>query len=627
MSKVKEELFRSTFCFGLILLLSLHSTKARLIKSLVDALTFGIDAGDFLAEQLLPADLPPENAIYDFIIVGTGPAGCVLANRLSANPNWTVYLLEAGGNENFAHDIPVLVPLLQKTNSNWNYKSVPQANSCFGMNNNMCGLPRGRVLGGTSSINFMIYNRGNRRDFDRWAENGNFGWSYNDVLPLFKRVEAASLESFKYSDYHNTTGPLSVETVAFRTQIVDAYVQGAQEAGHQLNDYNGKSQMGVSYVQASTHNGHRHSASKAYIDPIKNSRKNLHILTFARVTKVLIDPITKSAFGVEFLHRNKIYTIRARKEVILSAGAFNSPQLLMLSGIGPRDVLTSVGIPVIKELPVGTLLYDHMSFIGPIFTVNTTEQSLFFTDITPMDFVRFYDGDPYTKLSSIGAVEALTFIKTPNSKEPDDLPDVELITIASSLAGDYGTGFKEGANLRDDIYEKMFRPLERREHFSFLIMHFHPQSVGSLWLKNNNPEEPPIIDPKYFEVAEDVEFILEGVKEAIRITQTPAMQKIGATLHNIPTPGCEHIAFGSDDYWRCSIRTLSYTLHHQVATSKMGIYSDPTSVVNPQLKVHDIRKLRVVDTGIIPFPPTCHINAASFMIGEKAADMIIYEWE
>ncbi|XP_055837827.1 glucose dehydrogenase [FAD, quinone]-like [Episyrphus balteatus] len=616
----------------MIFFLSPHIGKTQIVNLLVDLLALGIDTVNLILNlfkvtyNIFPSSVPRQNGIYDFKIVGAGPAGCVLANRLSENPNWTVYLLEAGGSENFLHEVPAFVSVLQKTNSNWDYKSVPQKNACYGMYGKVCGLPRGKVLGGTSSINFMIYNRGNRRDFDRWAENGNIGWSYNEVLPLFKRIEAANLEGFEYSDYHNTTGPLSVEAVSFRTEIVHAYVNGAQQAGYRLNDYNGQSQIGVSFVQASTLNGHRHSASKAYLEPVKKKRKNLHVLTFALVTKILIDPKTNSAYGVEFLHKERKYTIRGRKEVILSAGAFNSPQLLMLSGIGPKEVLSPIGIPQIKELPVGKRLFDHMSFVGPLFTVNTTKQTLFLNRITPVDLVKFKTGDGSTILSSIGGVEALTFIKTPNSNEPADFPDVELILISTSLAGDYGTGFKEGANFRDDIYDKMFKPLENKEHFGFLITHFHPQSMGRLWLKNNNPKIPPIIDPQFFEIPEDVEYILEGVKEAIRITKTSAMQKIGATLYRIPTPGCESITFASDDYWRCSIRTLSYTLHHQVATCKMGPQSDPTSVVSPQLKVHGIRKLRVVDTSIIPFPPTCHVNAASFMIGEKAYDMIRDEW-
>ncbi|XP_053949361.1 glucose dehydrogenase [FAD, quinone]-like [Anastrepha ludens] len=570
---------------------------------------------------------PRPNATYDFIIVGAGPAGCVLANRLSENPNWTVYLIEAGGVEGIFHQIPVLAAFLQGTQSNWGYKSTPQKRACYGMYNNECFLPRGKILGGTSSINYMIYNRGNRRDFDRWAAAGNKGWSYEDVLPYFLKSENAYLTGLEYSPYHNHSGPLSVEDVQFRTPAVHAFVKGAQQAGHPNTDYNGQSQIGVSYVQANTRRGRRHSAYRAYIEPIRYQRRNLHIVTMARVTRVLINPITKRATGVELLYRNKYYKVRARKEVILSAGAFNSPQLLMLSGIGPADNLKAIDVPVVKELPVGKLLYDHMCHFGPTFTVNTSRELLNIAHLTPSLVKSFVLGNPGTMLSSIGGVEALAFLKVPSSKEPADMPDIEIITVAGSLAADQGSALKQGANFKDELYNKVYRPLERRDHFSFLIMQFHPKSVGRLWLHNRDPFEWPRINPKYFYNEDDVQFMLEGIKEAIRITQTPAMQSLGTRIHDIPVPGCEHHTFGTDAYWRCSIRTLSYTLHHQVATCRMGPESDPTTVVNAELKVHGIQSLRVVDTSIIPFPPTAHTNAASFMIGEKAADMIRDDWQ
>ncbi|XP_018787274.1 PREDICTED: glucose dehydrogenase [FAD, quinone] [Bactrocera latifrons] len=574
-------------------------------------------------------DAPRQNASYDFIIVGAGPAGCVLANRLSENPNWTVYLIEAGGVEGMFHQMPVLAAYLQGTHSNWGYKSTPQKDACFGMNNNECFLPRGKVLGGTSSINYMIYNRGNKRDFDRWAAAGNKGWSYAEVLPYFLKSEAANLAGLEDSEYHNHTGPLSVEDVQYRTPAVHAYLKGAQQAGHPRTDYNGESQIGASYVQANTLRGRRHSAYRAYIEPIRYQRKNLHIVTMTRVTRVLIDPVTKRATGVELMYRNKYYKVRARKEVILSAGAFNSPQLLMLSGVGPADNLKAIGVPIVKELPVGKLLYDHMCHFGPTFTVNTDRQLLNIAHLNSTVVKSFLLGNPTTMLSSIGGVEALTFFKVPSSKEPVDMPDMEIITVAGSLAADQGTALKQGANFKDELYDKVYRPLQisRQDHFSFLIMQFHPKSVGRMWLHNRNPFEWPRINPKYFRNANDVQFMLEGIKEAIRITQTPAMQALGTRIHDIPLPGCEQHNFGTDDYWRCSIRTLSYTLHHQVATCRMGPESDPSTVVNAELKVHGIKHLRVVDTSIIPFPPTAHTNAASYMIGEKAADMIRGDWQ
>lgn len=565
---------------------------------------------------------PQPDAMYDFIVVGAGAAGCTLANRLSENRNWRVLLLEAGGTENFFHQIPVMAAFLQGTHSNWNYKSEPQKLACFGMNDNMCALPRGRVLGGTSSINYMIYNRGNKRDFDRWAEYGNKGWSYKEVLPYFLKSENANLKGLRDSKYHNVSGPLNVEHVDYKTKIVKSWVQAANEAGHKSTDYNGESQVGVSFVQATTKGGHRFSAAKAFIEPAQN-RPNLQIITFARVTKILINNTTKEAYGVQYMYNDVLYTANAKREVILSSGAFNSPQLLMLSGIGPSDNLNAIGIPIVKELPVGEILYDHMCHFGPTIVLNSTGNTLNIRSIKVTDMTKYLFHQP-SILSIIGGVEALAFAKVPQSSEPADFPDVELIFVSGSFASDLGTGLKQGANLRNDIYDKVYKPLEsaKTDHFSNLVMHFHPKSKGRIWLHNRDPFADVKIDPKYYSNSEDVEFLLGGIKESIKIMNQPTMKRLGARLHDIHLPGCNKYSFGSDDYWRCSIRTLSYTLHHQVATCRMGPASNPTTVVDERLRVHGIKRLRVADTSIIPFPPTAHTNAAAFMIGEKAADMI-----
>ncbi|XP_016952002.1 glucose dehydrogenase [FAD, quinone] [Drosophila biarmipes] len=582
-----------------------------------------------LLDQATRPNVPQDLSTYDFVVIGAGAAGSSLAARLSENPQWRVALLEAGGVENIAHLTPVLAGYLQQTASNWGYKSVPQKLSCHGMHNNECALPRGKVLGGTSSINYMIYNRGNRRDFDGWAAAGNPGWSYDEVLPYFLRSERAQLQGLEHSPYHNHSGPLSVEYVRFRSQLVDAFVQASVESGLPRTDYNGESQFGVSYVQATTLNGRRHSAYSAYIKPVRDLRSNLQIFTFARVTRILIDEATKSAYGVEFHYKNRAYTFKARKEVILSAGAFNSPQILMLSGIGPEDNLKAIGVPLVQALPVGKRMYDHMCHFGPTFVTNTTGQTTFTSRVSPAEVISYLlAGDPSTRLSSIGGVEALAFLKSQRSDLPKDWPDIELIMVTGSLASDEGTALKLGANFRDEIYDRMYRELAQaqQDHFTLLVMQFHPKSVGRLWLRDRNPLSWPMIDPKYFVAEEDVEFLLDGIKTSLRLIEMPAMRRIGARLLKRVVPGCESHEFASDDYWRCSIRTLSYTLHHQVATCRMGPESDPTTVVNHQLKVHGMRRLRVVDTSVIPVPPTAHTNAAAFMIGEKAADLMRSEW-
>ncbi|XP_059619960.1 glucose dehydrogenase [FAD, quinone]-like [Phlebotomus argentipes] len=559
---------------------------------------------------------------YDFIIVGSGPAGCVLANRLSENPNWKVLLLEAGGLETIFHDIPLLAAYLQSTASNWGYLTEPEPGVCWGMYDQKCAFPRGRVLGGSSSINYMIYNRGNRRDYDRWSQEGNYGWSYNEVLPYFLKTERSMLKGLESSPYHNRYGELNVEYVPYRTPAARAFVKGAQQAGYAKLDYNGESQVGTSFVQATTYRGVRHSASSALLRPIKKLRPNLKILINARVTKILIDPESKAAYGVEYIRNKKTRTVHASREVIVSSGTFNTPQLLMLSGIGPADHLNELGIPVIEDLPVGKVMYDHMSHIGLIFTVNTTGNTPATNRITLKQITDYLHGKgPFTM---IGGVEALTFYKSPNSLDPPDWPDAEIITIGGSLASDEGTGVLRGMNIRQEIYDTIWRPLETlpTDHWSAFVMQFRPKSTGQVRLQDTNPLSWPKLYPNFFQYEEDLEILLEGTKEVIRISQTPAMQAIGTRIWDIPLPNCAHLHFGTDDYWRCSIRTLSCTLHHQVSTCRMGPTNDQTSVVNPELKVHGIHRLRIADNSILPHPITGHTNAVSFMIGEKCADMI-----
>lgn len=495
------------------------------------------------------------------------------------------------------------------------------------MEDQLCGIPRGKSLGGTSSINYMIYNRGNPRDFDSWVADGNIGWSYREVLPYFLKSERANLRGKENSPYHNRNGLLSVEDVPHRTSIARAFVKGSKQIGHQVNDYNSNVQVGVSFVQSNTLRGHRHSAAKAFIEPIIGQRPNLHILTSARVTKVLIDSKTKNVYGVEYVKNKRRYQVAARREVILSAGAFNSPQLLLLSGIGDRNQLNRINVPVVHDLPgVGQNMYDHMSHFGPTFVVNTTGVSLSVARVGLREIKQFIGGRGL--LTSIGGVEALNFVKTRNSVDPADFPDAELIFVSGSLASDQGTGLRRGMRITQEIYDTVFKPLDDKhiDHWSTLVMGFHPKSKGYLELKDNNPFHWPRVYPNYFEHPDDVETLLEGIKETIRIANSPAMQKLGTRLHDIPLPNCQHLHFGTDDYWRCSIRTLSCTLHHQVGSCRMGPATDPNAVVDPQLRVHGINRLRVADTSIIPRPITAHTNAASFMIGEKLADMIKETW-
>lgn len=472
----------------------------------------------------------------------------------------------------------------------------------------------------------MIYNRGHRNDYDRWAASGNSGWSYKDVLPYFLKSEHSTLANWRNSPSHNTKGELNVEFNRHPTIIGEAFVNANKHLGQREIDHNSGENLGVAYMQANTLNGVRHTAYRAFIKPILN-RRNLHIMLATRVTKILINPQTKIAYGVEFIRNRRRMKVTARKEVILSAGTFHSPQLLMLSGIGLSHELRRHGIPLIQELPVGKILTDHLCHYGPTFVLNTTGNSVTLDNLIQPRHIRsyFHGSGP---LTSTGGNEALSFIKTKTGASRGyNVPDIELISLSASFHSDYNFAAR-GVRIRREIYDAVYKPLKKKRFdvFTTLIMLFHPKSIGYMELRDANPLSSPKFYHNFLKHPEDVETLLEGIKFAIRLIHTPPFKRLGARLHAIPLPPCAHIHFGSDDYWRCSIRTISSTLHHQIGTCKMGPQTDPTAIVSPELKVHGIQRLRVVDTSIIPEAPTAHTNAASYMIGEKSADLIKHEW-
>lgn len=494
------------------------------------------------------------------------------------------------------------------------------------MKNQRCGFPRGRGVGGSSIINYMIYNRGHRNDYDRWAAAGNRGWSWSDVLPYFLKSERSSLVGLKNSPNHSSKGELGVDYNRHRTIISEAFVNANKHLGQQEIDYNSGYNLGVSYMQGNTLDGMRHTAYRAFIKPILY-RKNLHVMIDTKVTKVLIDPTTKTAFGVELLRNRRRTKVKARKEVILSAGTFHSPQLLILSGVGAKNDLQKLKIPVIQELPVGKIMSDHLCHYGPTFVFNTTGNSVNLNDLWKPQLILEYVHQR-GPLTIVGGCEALSFIKTKSGiNRGHDVPSIEVISLAGSLHSDFNIAAR-GIGIQRELFDAVYRPLIKGgfDTFTAIVMLFHPKSIGYMELRDANPFSAPKFFSNFLKHPEDVETLLEGVKFTIQLLQTPQFQRLGARLHSIPLPQCSHIHFGSDDYWRCSIRTISSTLHHQVGTCKMGPKSDKTAVVSPELKVHGIQKLRVVDTSIIPESPTGHTNAASYMIGEKAADLIKQQW-
>lgn len=381
--------------------------------------------------------------------------------------------------------------------------------------------------------------------------------------------------------------------------------------------------MCIVYFQVTMKNGTRWSASRAFLHPIRN-RKNFHLKKRAQVTKVLIDPATKKAYGVEFVRNRRRYVVLARKEVILSAGAINSPQLLMVSGVGPADHLRSVGIKPIKNLPVGYNLQDHVALGGLTFLVNDTVSVTVERILSNPEVLNSYIRYHQSWLSIPGGTEAIAFFDTKDPNNPDGYPDLELLFISGALTSEPTLRMNFG--ISEDVYRAMFQGVEQRDGYMIFPMVMRPKSRGRVMLRDSNPLHSPIIDMGYFSDPADLDILVDGVRKSVRLSKMKAYKKYNAQLLTSVLPGCRHLKYDSDEYWKCHARHLSFTIYHQSGTCKMGPVTDRTSVVDPRLRVIDIKGLRVIDASIMPTIPAAHTNGPTIMIGEKGSDLIKQDW-
>lgn len=492
------------------------------------------------------------------------------------------------------------------------------------MNNGRCNWPRGKVLGGSSVLNYMLYLRGNKKDFDGWEAMGNSGWGYRDALYYFKKSEDNTNPYLSMSPYHSTGGYLTIGEAPYHTPLAASFVEAGVEMGYENRDLNGERNAGFMIAQGTTRRGSRCSTAKAFLRPAR-LRTNLHIAMYSHVTKIMIDPITKIAFGVEFMRDRKLFRIRASKEVILSGGSVNSPQLLMLSGIGPRAELAKHKIPVIKDLHVGENMQDHIGLGGLTFLVNqpvSIVENRFHSMSTVLQYAVFGQGP----LTILGGVEGLAYVNTKYTNASDDYPDIEFHFVSGSTNSDGGSQLRKAHGLTESFYNSVFQSISNRDAWSIIPMLLRPRSVGSIKLRSSNPFDYPLIYPNYLSDDFDTKSLVEGVKIAIAVSRTKAMQRFGSQLAAYKWPGCMHVQMFTDQYWECMIRHYTVTIYHPVGTCKMGPYWDPYAVVDPQLRVYGIRGLRVIDGSIMPKLVSANTNAAIIMIGEKGSDMIKEYW-
>lgn len=526
---------------------------------------------------------------FDYIVVGGGSAGCVVASRLSEDPNVSVCLLEVGGPDKsvFIHAPAGVVAMLPIPFNNWAFKTVPQK----GLNGRQGYQPRGKVLGGSSSINAMLYVRGSRYDYDHWAELGNTGWSYQDVLPYFKKAEHN--ETHPEGEFHGAGGPQNVAELRSPSAVNKMFLEACALNGVPYNpDYNGAEQFGAFMYQVFHKNGERHSAAKAYITP-HLSRPNLSVKTHTVTTQILFEG--KRAVGVRIDQGGQVSELRARREVIVSAGAFGSPQLLMASGVGPVAELQRHGIAVVHALEgVGKNLHDHIDHVQ---TWRTTSDTATF-GVSATGTVKVTKAIGEWKKKRTGLVTS-TFAESGaflRSSPEVEVPDLQLVFVVG-------------------IVDDHSRKPHLGHGFSCHVDVIRPHSRGSVTLASADVRQAPLIDPDFLGDERDMELLVKGVQMQQAIIESKPFDAIrGKMLY--PVDKNDKTAIMAD------IRRRADTQYHPVGTCKMGPASDPLAVVDAQLRVHGLQGLRVVDSSIMPTVCSGNTNAPTIMIGEKAADLI-----
>src|SRR3954468_22074815 len=526
-------------------------------------------------------------AQVDYVIVGGGSAGCVLAARLSEDPRVQVVLLEAGPPDSsvLIHCPAGLALLAKSGQANWGFATEPQA----GLNGRRGYQPRGKVLGGSSSVNAMIYARGHASDYDAWAAEGNAGWSFAEVLPYFRKAE----HNERGADaFHGADGPLNVMDLRSPHRFGPIFVEAARQAGYPENpDFNGPQQEGVGLYQVTHKDGERFSAAKAYLAP-NRQRPNLHVITGAHATRVLLEG--RKAVGVAYRQGGVQRELRARREVLVSAGALLSPQLLMLSGIGPAAHLQELGIPVVHDLPgVGRNLHDHIDVVQVVDAPDITDLfGLSFTGIANAVKGIFEWRKHRSGLLTTNFAEAGGFIR---SSPQESIPDLQLHFVIGKLV-DHGrkTVFGHG--------------------YSCHVCLLRPKSRGSVQLASADPMAAPRIDPNFLGESDDLRRLVRGFKAMRTLLAQPALaghrgrelaSSAGAT---------------TDEEIAQFVRKHADTIYHPVGSCRMG--SGPLDVVDAQLRVHGLQGLRVVDASVMPSVVGGNTNAPVIMIAEKAADLI-----
>ncbi|XP_066249346.1 glucose dehydrogenase [FAD, quinone]-like [Euwallacea similis] len=570
-----------------------------------------------ICERVTPRLSP--DAEYDFVVIGGGSGGAAAAGKLAQVKGWKILLIEAGGDEPPGSQIPAMVVnYFGNPHMDWNYHTEPEPVACQGYPERRCTWPRGKVLGGCSVINGMMYTRGTPKDYERWVKAGNPGWGYEDVLPVFKRFEDnKDIGSFVDAKYHGINGPLTTSRFRHQPQMAYDILRAAEEIGEKVTeDLNGARYTGFSIAQSNTRNGVRLSSARAYVRPQRNN-PNFHVMINSTASRIILANSNgqKRAVGVEFIYRDRTYTVRIRKEVILSAGALNSPQVLLLSGIGPKKELDKVGIKQLHDLPgVGRNLQNHVAFyMGYELDKITATSDLDWA--TALDYILYHNGP----MSSTGLSQVTARINSPYADPSGTDPDLQIF-FAGFTANCAATG-----SIGDP--ENPEHPNSKKE-FTFSPVTLHPKSKGYVGLHSSNPLDPPKMVANYLTEPDDVKVLVAGIRVIQRLANSSVMKdEYGMSIKHEDYGDCaKRFGYDTNAFWSCAIKYYTGPENHQACSCKMGPSSDPMAVVSDKLQIHGLSNVRIMDASAMPALVSGNTHATIVMMAERGVDFIKEQW-